>query len=104
MLKLNPNPTFKAKVEIREPGGAMHEVTVEFKHRTKDELEAFCKSEERRAMSEPDTILAVATGWEGIDAPFNAESAAALCQNYQGSALVIVEKYLAELSPARLGN
>jgi hypothetical protein len=45
----------------------------------------------------------VASGWE-LEDPFDQDHVALLTQNYLGAARVIIEKYLSELTAARLGN
>ena len=104
MLKLNPTPTFKAPVKIRAPGGDEHAVTFEFKLRTRDELDAYIASEEWRGGTDEKNVLALAVGWSGVDAEFNEESLRTLFQNYQGAPRLIVDKYLSELTSAKLGN
>lgn len=105
MLKLKPNPTFKAKVEIHVPGESTPaEVKVEFKHKTKDELEAFFTGPEAKGRSDVDTVLSIACGWEGVDAPFDAENLATFFANYHGAARAIVVAYTEEITAARRGN
>lgn len=104
MLKLKPNPTFRAKVDIVAPGGEKHPVTFEFKHRTKDELQAFLTSDAFKEAGEADSIMLVASGWDGVDAPFNADTLREFCQNYHNAAGLVILAYAAELTQAKLGN
>ena len=104
MLKLNPNPTFKAKVKINAPGGETHEVTFVFKHMTRAALEAFLTGKDAKSRKDEDTILAIAEDWEGVDNVFSRESLTSLFQNYHSAARSIVEAYILELTQARLGN
>lgn len=76
-------------------------VEFNFKGRTKDEFKAFIEGIGDR--EDVDVILDIATGWELEDA-FGRESVELLLQNYLGSARVIIEKYIGELTAARLGN
>lgn len=100
-LKLTPDPTFKAKVGIPVAGGGIDQVEFVFKHRTRDELDAFL----RRANELRDAalILEVASGWELADG-FTEENLTKLVQNYIGSPKAIFEKYLDELTRAREKN
>ena len=100
-LTLTASPTFTAKVAIPVPGGKAVPVEFKFKGRTKDEFKAFIEGIGDR--EDVDVILDIATGWELEDA-FGRESVELLLQNYLGSARVIIEKYLSELTAARLGN
>lgn len=100
-LKLNPDPTFSAEVEIPVPGKAPVAVSFTFKHRTRDELDEFLK----RAVDLRDAalIMEVASGWELADA-FTVENVTALVQNYIASPGAVFEKYLTELTKAREKN
>lgn len=100
-LTLNPAPTFKAKVGIPVAGGEPVDVEFVFKHRTKDELDAFIES--RKGKSDKETLLEMASGWE-LDDPFSAESVERLLQNYAGAGLAIYKAYIAELYGARIKN
>lgn len=101
MLKLQPNPTFFAKVMVPVPGGKAEPVKFEFRHKTRDQLASWLKSEEER--DDTAALLEIAVGWDLAD-PFNAENVGFLVQNYIGSAKAVVETYLEELTKARLGN
>ena len=104
MLKIKHDPTFIAKVEIPIPGGSKAEVKIEFKHKTKAELDSFLNSEEAKTRSDLDTMMEVVKGWAGIDAEFSRESMDALLDQYHGAARAIISAYLLELTQARLGN
>lgn len=99
-FKLQPAPTFKAKVEIPVHGGPAVSVEFEFKHRTRDQMAELFKNTKR---SDADTLIEVLAGWE-LDDPFCEESIALLVQNYVGAAPAIVSCYVAELTQARKGN
>ena len=104
MFKLNPNPTFRAKVGVPVPGGAPQEIEFEFKHRTASALNDFINDPKTRALDNEDFVLELAVGWSGIDAEFNRQSLTTLFENYHGAAFAIRDKYLSELTAARLGN
>lgn len=99
-FKLQPNPTFRAKVEIPVHGGKAVAVEFEFKHRTRDQVAEFFKDTQR---SDVDTILEVLAGWE-LDDQFCRDSVELLVQNYAGAAPAIVARYIEELIQARKGN
>ena len=100
-LKLQPDPTFKAKVAIPVAGSAPVEVEFTFRHRTKEELQKFIEDSGKR--DDPDTIMELAAGWELSD-QFTRENVDLLVQNYIASARAVFDKYLDELVKARLGN
>lgn len=100
-LKLNPEPTFKAKVGIPVPGSRPAEVLFTFKHRTRDEVLAWVEGS--RDATDVDSVLDVVVGWE-LEDEFNRENVERLCNNYPGSGLVIISAYLDELRGARVKN
>lgn len=100
-LKLNPEPTFKAKVGIPVPGSRPAEVLFTFKHRTRDDVIAW--AEGSREQNDVESVLDCVVGWD-LDDEFNAENVERLCNNYPGSGLTIVAAYLDELRGARAKN
>lgn len=104
MLQLKAAPTFKAPVTIRAPGGEEHIVMFEFKHRTATELEAWLTSDTWKEQGDVLNVLSIAVGWSGVEGEFGEQSLRTLFENYHGSAAPIVNKYLSELTAARLGN
>jgi hypothetical protein len=104
VLKLKANPTFKSKVEIPVPGEKPVTVEIEFKHMTRDALEEYLRGPDAEKRSYEDTVLGIACGWTGIDAPFSREALVELFQNYMGAPLAILAAYGRELGAARLGN
>lgn len=104
-LRLKADPTFKAKVKIPAPGGDSLEFTGEFKHRTKDQLDAFfTPAEAEQRKGDVDDILAMVVGWDLADEPFSRDAVVLLVQNYHAAPRVIAETYIRELTQARLGN
>lgn len=100
-LVLTAAPTFKANVMIPAPGKKPTPVEFTFKGRTKDEFKEFVEGLGDR--DDVSVILDVATGWE-LDDPFGKDSVELMVQNFIGSAKAIIEKYINELTAARLGN
>lgn len=98
---LKPAHTFKAKADIPLHGGGVSPVEFEFRHRTRDELEAWLKDSVER--SDVDAILDMTSGWELEDA-FGRESVEQLVQSYMGAARSIFDKYIDTLAQRRLGN
>jgi len=100
-LALTNAPTFKAKVAIPVPGAKAVEVEFTFKGRTREQFKEFVDA--LAGMEDAEAIMGLASGWE-LDDPFTRENVALLIDNYLGAARVIIEKYFAELTQARLGN
>ena len=100
-FNLSVAPTFKAKVLIPIPGKTAEPVEFTFKGRTRDEFKKFV--DELKDREDVDVILDIASGWDLEDA-FDADNIEELTQNYLGAARAVIEKYLHELTQARLGN
>lgn len=100
-FKLDPAPTFKAKVSIPVPGGASVPVEFEFKHYPKDEYVELFSAE--NPLPDVELIEKICVGWE-LDDPFNKESIEKLRQNYQAAPGAIVSAFIREIGPARVGN
>lgn len=101
-LKLQPDPTFKAKVEIPVPGGAPVGVVFTFKHRTRQEMERFLASVEELP-DDAALIQAVATGWELAD-EFTEENVRVLVDSYIAAPARVFETYVKELAGSRSKN
>ena len=105
MLKLQPNPTFKAKVGIPVPGADKPaEIVCVFAHMTRDEYQAFADPAALASRGDLDSLIRILRGWEGVDAEFSADALAMLCQQYHGAAFAISSAFVQELTRARLGN
>lgn len=100
-LTLTPSPTFKASVLVPVPGRKPVAVDFTFMGRTKDEFRAYLDNLSDR--EDVDVLMDTITGWE-LDDPFSRETVAQLVQAYPGSAQAILEKYIREVTGAKLGN
>ena len=102
MFKLQPNPTFRAKVAIPVPGEASVKVEFEFRHKPKDDLLGYLQATAGR--EDLDVLLDVVVRWWEVDEDFSREALGKLLQNYPGSGPAIIGTYAKELADARLGN
>jgi hypothetical protein len=100
-LKLNPEPTFKAKVAIPTHGGADADVEFTFKHRRADDLAEWLKNLEGRDKAELMSEMALA--WDLTD-PFTTESLKAMLANYTGAFDRVLAKYCDEMLQAKQKN
>jgi hypothetical protein len=100
-LKLNPDPTFREKVEIHVPGGKPEPVIFTFKYRTRDEVQDFLK--ELEGMDDVAMIMAIAKGWE-LDDEFNRDNVNQLVQSFIAAPKAILERYLQALTGTRAKN
>lgn len=97
MIKLKADPTFVANVDIPSPNGGMA-IKFTFNHMRKSDLEAFLTGEDAKGRSDEDVVLAIASGWSGVDAEFNRDSLTQLFQNYHGAPRAIVTKWFDQLT------
>lgn len=104
MLKLTPNPTFTAPVEIHVPGSVKIKVPFIFVYKDKDEYKAFTDEAATGKNEELDILLEIVKGWENCDIPYSPEAFATLLKKYHGSGPAIFAAYVNELTGARLGN
>lgn len=101
-LSLLASPTFKAVVNIPVAGKKAGEpVEFTFKARNKSAFKDFIEGMGKR--EDLDVILDIACGWE-LEDPFDKEHVEIMLEGYIGSALAIIQTYIAELTGARLGN
>jgi len=100
-LKLQPDPTFKAKVAIPVAGADDVSVEFTFRHRTRDELKKFIDASGER--DDVDTLLELATGWELADA-FSKDNVQLLVDNYIAAGRSVFDKYIDELAKGRAKN
>jgi hypothetical protein len=97
MLKLEPNPTFKAPVLIPTPDGDMT-IEIEFKHLTRKQFDDYLKTEYDKKRTDEEAIGEFVVGWSGIDAAFNQEALGKLVQNYHASASRMFKVYIEKLT------
>lgn len=101
-LKLVANPTFRASVGIPLAGGDPVAVEMEFKHRTKTQLDEWIKSRDDKP--DIDSFMDMVVAWPGLDDPFTRENVETLLENYIGTALASYRVYVEELVGARAKN
>ncbi|ACO74749.1 phage tail assembly chaperone [Laribacter hongkongensis] len=98
---LNPTPTFTAKVGIHVPGAGTEQVEFTFRHRDRDQYQAFVQ--ELKGKDDADIVMECACGWELADR-FDRDNVEKLVRNYIGSAGSVLKTYAGELALAREGN
>lgn len=105
MLKLQPDPTFTSKVDIPTPNGVVT-IKMVYRHMTRDAFAAFVQAETDMVpkRTDEDAIMDIATGWFDVDAEFNRESVAKLCQEYHAAPGAIVRTFFAQLTQAKKEN
>lgn len=102
MLKLQPNPTFEAKVLVPVPGGKDVEVTFTFNHKGREAIKEF--AERAKAAEDIDSVSEIVSGWDGIDAAFSRENLAALLDAYPALSARIIQAWFDEIASAKTKN
>jgi len=103
MFKLNPNPTFTAKVPLSVPGSdKLVNVDIEFKHLSRKAIKTYFEGLEGKTDSE--ALGEIIVGWKGIDETFSAEALECLLDNYPASGGELFAAFRAELMEARRKN
>ncbi len=103
IFKLTPDPTFRAEVKLKLHGKT-YPLVMEFKHRTKDELDRWVKDEKTSGLDNVDFVMEMAVGWHDVDEPWSREAVSKLCQNFISAPTSIREAYFGGLVGAQLGN
>jgi len=94
MFKLQPNPTFKTKVQISVPGQKRPgEIECEFKHFTASAWESLSQEKSVRDALAEDVLI----GWSGVDEPFSREAVELLFDKYPASAMEIFQAFAEEM-------
>lgn len=106
-LTINAAPTFFAEVAIPVPGKGDVKVKFEFKHRTRDELDAWLKARADTTLSvaaaDVQSVMDMVKSWD-FDDPFSEASVATLLQSYIGTARATIDTYIDQLLKGRSGN
>lgn len=101
-LKLNPDPTFTAPVNIPTPSGDV-QIRVVFKYRDRTAFGDFmtfvvqCKTD-------TEVMMELMEGWHDVDTPFSQAAVELLMKNYHASAKAIMSTYIQELTQQKMGN
>lgn len=103
MFKLQPNPTFKARVELSIPGEATPaSIEVEFRHLSKSAMRDYFAT--LAARTDADALGEIVVGWSGVDAPFDRGALATLVDNYPAAAGELFEAFRREAIEGRRKN
>lgn len=104
-LKLNPDPTFKAKVGVPVPGGRAAEVEFTFQYRSKTALAEWHEQVQElpKDANEVELLRTFVAGWD-LDDEFCDDNIRRLCDSYPGAAAAAIDVYLRESWGARRGN
>lgn len=101
MFKIQPNPTFEARVTIVSHGEEQS-VNLTFRAKTRKEYQEILKSAKDDA-SAVDAFLALVESWDA-DMDLNKAGVQALQQHRPGAEWLIIQAYGDQLIAARKGN
>lgn len=103
MFKLQPNPTFKARVPVTIPGQAKPaEIEIEFRHFSREKMREYFDS--LIGKTDVESLVQIVVGWSGIDEAFSQEALEKLCDNFPSAAAAIFETFRNEHFEARRKN
>lgn len=103
MLKIIPDPKFKADVAITVPGvDEPVAVKMEFKYLGRKEYSAFFEGMKDKPLL--DALGELILGWDGFDAPYNAKNLETFLDAYPAAGLEIVSAYQRALFESRVKN
>ena len=94
-------PTFPAPVAMPVPGEKPDVVVFTFKARTRKEFAEWMEALKEK--NNVEAIMECVTGWAPDD-PFTLENVEQFNELYLGAAAAILDKYIAEITQAKLGN
>ena len=100
-LVLSASPTFTATVLIPVPGKKAVPVEFTYKGRTKEAFREFADGLGGR--DEIDLLMDIIVGWE-LEDEFSRDNVEKLSNEYMGASKAIIDKYVTELTGAKLGN
>lgn len=103
MLKITPDPNFKADVKITVPG-VENPVPVKlvFRYMNRPGMMQFLKEEKDNQLSE--SLAKIIIDWEGFDEKFSLENLSIFLDNYPAASLEIFRSYKDLLIESRVKN
>lgn len=103
MFKLQPKPTFWAKVPISIAGAPKPSpLDIEFKYLDRDELRKYIASLDGR--EDDESLAEIVMGWKDVDDEFSPDALKRLLKNYPSAALSMVKTFVAEALEAKTKN
>ena len=103
MFKLEPNPTFWAKVMIPVPGDEPIPVEMEFRHFSRKRLEEMREAESDKVIG-ISYCEQIVIGWRDVEQEFSRDALERLLDNWHGAGLAIFVAYHRELQQGRQKN
>lgn len=101
-LRLKPDPTFWAPVEIPVPGGEPQRIEVEFRLLPLDQVDGLQAWARDRKLV--DAMAEVIAGWRGVDTPYSEAALRDLDHAYWGACDALLRAYVEERRGAKRKN
>lgn len=103
MFKFQPKPTFRATVEISQPGEDVEPLRIPFifRHMSRTESEQMI---EEKKFSWAEAAPVVVVGWEIEDVPYTPEAYAYLVDQYPAAPEDIYRTWVSELARSKRKN
>jgi hypothetical protein len=108
MIRLIPNPTFKARVRFTVPGAEDAIVDFEFRHKSPTALAAWWESMQDKSLAS--ALAGIIVGWSGVidehgdEVPLTEDALAAFVAAHAPRAHELMGAYLRELTESRQKN
>jgi hypothetical protein len=108
MIRLIPNPTFRARVKFTQPGGEDAFVDFVFRHKSPTALSAWLEASKDKSIAS--AMADVIESWSGVideagsEVAFDADALAAFCAGHGPRAQELLGTYLRELTESRRKN
>lgn len=102
MFKLEPNPTFEARVTGFVPGRPADGLFVTYRHQTAEEFQAWLGSFADKTVE--DLLLDVVHSWRDAPREFSREALQDIAKTYPAFVPALIDAYRRELFEARTKN
>lgn len=108
MIRLIPNPTFKARVKFTQPGADDAQAEFEFRHKSPVALLAWWQAAQERPV--PEALADVVIGWKGVidengdEVPYTPDGLAAFIAAHTTRTDELLTAYLREMTESRQKN
>lgn len=103
MFKLQPNPTFKAKVGISIAGQTRPaEIEVEYRYLSKAKVKEFFDN--LGGKNDAEALSEIIVSWSGVEEAFSAEALGELVDNYPAASADLFDTFRRELLEAKRKN